>query len=292
MESPASASPPSLLHRILRSLRSCSHVRGWQPIAQYIAGPHRFDAGQTRATVDCYGRRFDVDLSSWVEWNMYMFGGYEADRIDRFLAIAPRDGVLLDVGANIGNHSLAMSRHFTAVHAFEPNPVAFARLRQNISANPSAPVTAVNAGLGSLAGTLPFFQPLEGAMNQGTGTFVAGEAPEAFQILELPILKGDDYVSSHLRGSRIAAIKIDVQGFEPAVLDGFADTIASHRPVIWLEATPSTRQKIAASLPKYPYRVDRFMPIRTLALLNGERLRPATVAELMASDGDYLISAV
>jgi hypothetical protein len=111
-------------------------------------------------------------------------------------------------------------------------------------------------------------------------------------MLELPILRGDHYVSAHLRGSRIAAIKIDVQGFEPAVLDGLADTIASHRPVIWLEATSSTRQKIADSLPKHPYRVDRFMRTRTVALLNGERLRPATVPELMASDGDYLISAV
>lgn len=46
-------------------------------------------------------------------------------------------GVMLDIGANIGNHSVFLAKHFDAVHAVEPSPRTFNVLTMNASLAPN-----------------------------------------------------------------------------------------------------------------------------------------------------------
>lgn len=220
---------------------------------------------------------------------MYVLGGYEEKRIELFKSEVPRGGVLLDIGSNIGNHALALSDHFDEIHAFEPNPDVFVRLRGNIAANPGARIQAVNAGLGAKAGTLTFYRPLESSTNRGTGTFVRSQAPDQYTETQLPVVVGDDYVEGKLAGRRVAAIKIDVQGFEPDVLRGLARTLERDRPAIWLEVTPATQAGLASALPTYPTRLRAFVNERKFGLINSEVVRDTTLTQMQSREGDYLI---
>jgi FkbM family methyltransferase len=220
---------------------------------------------------------------------MYVLGGYEEKRIGLFKAEVPRGGVLLDIGANIGNHALALSDHFDEIHAFEPNPDVFERLVGNVARNPGVPIQAVNAGLGAEAGALTFYRPVADATNRGTGTFVRAQAPEQFSETQLPVMTGDDYVEAKLGGRKVAAIKIDVQGFEPDVLRGLTRTIERDRPAIWIEVTPATQAGLAAALPRYPTRLRAFVNERKFGLINTEVVRNTTLNEMLSREGDYLI---
>ena len=56
-------------------------------------------------------------------------------------------GLLLDLGANIGNHTVFFSRYFQHIYAFEPNPFVYRILKANCEMLGNA--TAFNVGLGA-----------------------------------------------------------------------------------------------------------------------------------------------
>jgi hypothetical protein len=66
--------------------------------------------------------------------------------------------------------------------------------------------------------------------NQGTFSI----QNEGDGVLEIECIKGDDYVAKH-QISTISVIKIDVEGFEYAVLKGLQKTISKQKPVIFFE---------------------------------------------------------
>ncbi len=101
--------------RIVRALRAFSNIRGWERLSALLvpkaaAGPFR---------VRNQSGLFAGELSSFIDRSMYLRGGYEENHIRAFLSRVPaeRRGLVLDVGANVGTHSLGFSRHLKAVHA-------------------------------------------------------------------------------------------------------------------------------------------------------------------------------
>lgn len=49
----------------------------------------------------------------------------ELSLIQKLFTETLKDKVVLDIGANIGNHAIALSKIAKKVYAFEPNPVVF-----------------------------------------------------------------------------------------------------------------------------------------------------------------------
>lgn len=66
----------------------------------------------------------------------------------------------LDMGANIGLHSIMMSRCGFQVTCFEPDPHHFSLLTRNLSDNNINSVTAVNAAVSVKEGTMEFVRVL------------------------------------------------------------------------------------------------------------------------------------
>lgn len=54
---------------------------------------------------------------------------------------------ILDVGANVGNHSLPFSLYAENVWSFKPSPKNFERLHRNISLNRASNIKAINLGI-------------------------------------------------------------------------------------------------------------------------------------------------
>ncbi len=272
---------PRLQARLARSLRGLRRVRGWQRIADRLAGRSGRFVVRNGPVV------FSGDLASYIDRQVYLLGGYEADMIALFLRQVAGRGTVLDVGANAGNHSVFFSRHFARVIAFEPNPDLWQQLTDNAALNPGT-IEVHRLGLSDEAGEFQLYNIDNG--NNGLATFLPDEQYdkplEAFATARTVV--ADD----HLPGIIVDAVKIDVQGFEPQVLRGMQALLARSRPVVWVEFGAGTlsaaahRSEVETLFP-YPIALAKFTPV-TGALTTSMRLDPYSrdVIEL----GDYAIT--
>ncbi|MEQ8179014.1 MAG: FkbM family methyltransferase [Amphiplicatus sp.] len=179
------------------------------------------------------GLKFELYPGELIDYYIYTEGLFEK----RFLLLIERlfkgaSGAALDIGANIGNHTLFLSHVFGEVHAFEPNPAMIARLEANIAANEAPHIQVHSFGLSDSNEFLPFEEATN--KNAGSSRFVrnAGNATKT-----LEVRRGDDVVKT-LGLRKIDFMKVDVEGFEIAVLNGLAETIAAHQPAVAFEFHP------------------------------------------------------
>jgi FkbM family methyltransferase len=155
--------------------------------------------------------------------------------------LVPRGGTAIDVGANQGLFSYALSDIADRIVAFEPNPdyAAFARwmLRGRAEVHQLA--------LSDVSGRGTLYVPLS---DDGMVLHFAGNLQRAhsqfrnMQTHDIDIRTLDEF---DLVGVRF--IKADVEGSERAVLDGARATIARDRPIILLELLSGTHADPAAS---------------------------------------------
>lgn len=150
------------------------------------------------------------------------YGEYNKDECEYITRLAAmRPGLVLDIGANIGNISQALVASGHRVVAFEPQPEVFALLKLNC---PTA--ECYNVALGAEKATLQmpavdYSRPGNfGALEIGGGTGLAVEVRtlDSFAFQDVSLLK------------------IDVEGFEESVLRGGIETIRRCQPIIYLEA--------------------------------------------------------
>lgn len=134
---------------------------------------------------------------------------------------------ILDIGANIGNHSLyfATVMHPLKVYSFEPIKETYDILRTNIEINGlSNTIIPLNVACGAEAarGKRKNFN----YHNIG-GTSILECQEGEFDVCTIDSIKIKD---------KIALIKIDVEGFEEKVILGSLQTIKKNRPIIMVEA--------------------------------------------------------
>ena len=274
--------------RLARSLRSLRLVRGGLAFARLTLP--RYTGREF--VVDNGLNRYVCDLSSYIEWNLAVFADYEGPEKALFAQVvkAGRQRVMIDIGANVGAHSLYFARMMQQVVAFEPNPEVFARLKQNIAINPDVTVTSHCVGLGDVPGVLCFYQPAY--ENKGPGTFDAASAPNQHTTLDLPVVRADDFIAQHAIDG-IDAVKIDVQGYEPHVLEGMTRTLIAYRPVVWMEVSQPTIDELdrrggLATIMPANYRMYRFRTAYRYMLFHRTRLEAC--ADLNPrEEGDYLL---
>ena len=149
----------------------------------------------------------------------------------RFLAGLCNPGdIVIDVGANIGSHTVALARRVGregAVIAFEAQRVVFQALCANVALNSLANVECHWAAVGARRGTvtvpeLAYDQP----NNFGGISLIAGSPGRAVPLVVLDEL-------SEL--PRLRLVKIDVEGMEIDVIDGAAKLFARLRPLLYVE---------------------------------------------------------
>ncbi|WP_294016424.1 FkbM family methyltransferase [Sphingomonas sp.] len=277
---------PGVAARAVRALRGLRHLRGWASLANRLAGR----AGAFRVAND--GVWIEGELNSFVERQAYLFGGYERDEIAAFLSRIPanRRRTILDIGANVGTHTLQFSRAFDAVHSFEPNPLVFGRLQRNLSLNAATNVVPHHLGLGTEPGSFQLYSPAGG--NGGLGTLVTTDQYDApLEAVATVQVEQGDALLARLNVGPVDAIKCDVQGFEISVLEGLQETIRRDRPVLWIELGSGVQiaadeaQRIVALVPERSrfYRITGVRHGATHRLA----LHEATPDALMG--GDYLI---
>ncbi|MBA4388065.1 MAG: FkbM family methyltransferase [Verrucomicrobia bacterium] len=129
--------------------------------------------------------------------------------------------VFVDVGANVGSYTVLASGVCGAnTVAIEPVPCTFAHLIDNIRINGlESLVTARNMGLGACQGDLHFSDDLD------TGNHVLSEEE---YVVKRGVSVPADTMDEVLLGLSATLIKIDVEGFETAVIKGAGNTLRSN----------------------------------------------------------------
>jgi FkbM family methyltransferase len=232
------------------------------------------------------------DLSSYLEREIYLYGGHEDLLIEKFLGLAAGSErkIALDIGANIGQHSIIFSEAFDQVHSFEPNPKLWPKFEKNVSLNPNRKISLHKFGLANEKAEIPFYNIDNG--NEGLGTFSNIEQYD--QPLNrtdtLKVVRGDDFLHE-IDVEKVDAIKIDVQGLEGEVLLGLRETIRRSQPVIWLELGAATKMDLSSfeSVQRFfPYPVRVFYLDHSVKMM----IRGITLTEIKAAElpiGDYII---
>ena len=189
-----------------------------------------------------HGYRMTLDLSNWSERRTYFLGRFYELATQLFVKQFVQLGdTFIDVGGNIGMITLLAARCVGAsgrVHTFEPNPVAFARLKRALEENGIAHVTARQLALGDKPGEL-VLNVLMGHTGMGTlGEVREKDRDKITDRHTVQVVRGDDALPPHLRAP--ATIKIDVEGFECQALRGLSETIRRLRPAVIAEALTET----------------------------------------------------
>ena len=219
--------PYGVRNRMLRTLIKPDDIK-----------PHEFE-------VDYFGMRYQGNLNNYIDWMLYFFGAYEKQTLMLLQDLMKnhyRSGVFLDIGANIGVHSLFMSRHAASVHSFEPYELVRNSLEKNIALNQISNITVHPVGLGNSTEELQYFAPT--GFNRGTGSFVESHEIQNNRALhKLRVEAADAYLAA-MGVHNVDVMKIDVEGFERFVLAGMKATLESARPVIFMEYSSSTRKSL------------------------------------------------
>ena len=206
----------------------------------------------------------------WIGREIVTAGLYEREVLEGLadnlfsLSSHRHDAVALDIGANIGNHSVFLARHFKEVVAFEPNPVALHLLRANLLANGIRNVKVIEAGLGDADAMLPFTLQ-EG--NLGGARIIEDTGAEAD--MKLPIQIGDDVLAIEVPAPGVITfVKIDVEGHELKALQGLSGTLQAQHPVVAFESHctggPAGGDAVVAFLKGCGYRHFYSIESRTL----------------------------
>ena len=133
-------------------------------------------------------------------------------------------GVVLDVGANVGSHSINFSQHADVVHAFEPQPQVFYNLCANLMLHHIHNVCVYNCALGSY---------------EGVTNVIALDTTREGSPMGVAVGEGDQPVTMRtidaLGIAPVHFIKIDVEGHELEVLRGARETLSSQKIIVYVE---------------------------------------------------------
>lgn len=144
--------------------------------------------------------------------------------------LAPRDKVAIDIGANKGVYSHTLAKLCRAVHAFEPNPKIYRILTRFLPDNVTPHHVALSDRDGDAELVIPSYTK-GGFSNQGASLDQRKkQAPFGFGIVRIPARTLDSYDFRD-----VGFIKIDVEGFEEAVIRGALGTIRRERPTVMIE---------------------------------------------------------
>lgn len=168
---------------------------------------------------------------AYVGRSLELYGEFSVLEQDLWAAYVPSGGVCIDVGANIGAHTVALARmvgHGGIVYAFEPQRVLYQMLCGNVQLAHCPNVVAAHGALGERASVV-YIPPIAYAVPQNFGGVdlaqFAGMQGEAVRIVALDSLGFE----------RVDFLKVDVEGMEREVLVGGANTITRCRPVMYIE---------------------------------------------------------
>ena len=157
-----------------------------------------------------------------------------------FLSLLDDEGIVLDIGANIGIMSVHFARKLrnAIVFAFEPIPHNIRALKKVIAFYKLKNVQIFETALGDKNGEASMVMPVLNKVKMQGLSHVLHESINDFnegEEFKTPIIMLDDISDINESEKKVQAIKMDVENFEYFVLKGGTNLIRKHKPLIYSE---------------------------------------------------------
>jgi FkbM family methyltransferase len=169
-----------------------------------------------------------------IAFSLLINGVYEFRALEFVIERLRTGSIFVDVGANIGSFTIPAAQKVGingCVIAVEPSPRIFPYLQRNVALNKVPNVRLVRRAASDRDGECASFYeaPVE--------KFGMGSLAPRFQVNPVPILcQTLDTILEEQRVKQVTVIKIDVEGFEAAVLQGAEKVLTSDStPVVVFE---------------------------------------------------------
>jgi len=181
-----------------------------------------------------------------VGWQLSQYGTYDPNELQavkellRVLRNFKPNLVVLDIGANIGVHSIALSESVGpngVIYAFEAQRIVFNMLAGNIALNSLSNILCFHNAVTDTPGfiDIPIFDYGK-PMSIGSVEFGGAQKENIGQKpLDGVAEKVPAVLIDSLNLDQLDFMKIDVEGMEINVLRGAANSIAKCRPIMLLE---------------------------------------------------------
>ncbi len=180
-----------------------------------------------------------------------------------FLWLYLRSGdSFLDCGAHVGIFSCVAAKATEStgqIIAVEPNPLCFSLLKDNIASCGGNVEHVLNIGLSEKSGYAELFLGTAGM--SAFSTFSAANTTQQVgsQAVLVEQRSLDDIFCSLDTADQITLAKLDVEGWEIAVLNGAAQSISDHKLPVWMvEFTEENAQAVGSSTRELRERFESF----------------------------------
>lgn len=158
------------------------------------------------------------------------YGEYSEDEVELFRQICRPGDVVVEVGANIGAHTVALARLVGPgghVYAFEPQRIIYYNLCANVSINSLENVHCFQQAAGASEG----FVVMPEQRYDQPGNYGGVSASKSGMGEQVRRVRLDNCIDV----PQLRLLKIDVEGMESDVIRGAKKLITRHGPLIYVE---------------------------------------------------------
>jgi len=187
---------------------------------------------------DCrHGKMLFLTHDRYIGRSLDLYGEFSEMEAQLFGQIVGSDDIVVEVGANIGAHTVHLAKlvgEKGAVFAFEPQRVIFQILCANVAINELFNVHTYHAAVGRHFGSLNV-PIIDYSVENNFGGISLDQ-----------VMTGEDVVMTTLDSLELPSLrllKVDVEGMEIEVLEGARQLIAKHRPILYVENDRKEKSK-------------------------------------------------
>ncbi len=175
---------------------------------------------------------------------------YERERLEELKKYVKKSFVYLDIGANIGHHTIYFYKKLGAkkVYSFEPHKHLVEIINKNLKINKIKNGKVYNVAVGNNEKRVKIYTP----------------KPKRFLRKNFAVVRVDNHkgqqetnmvrIDSLKFNNKIDVIKIDTEGFEKEVLRGGVKLIEKDRPLVWVEVKKENESFVFDFFKKRNYR--------------------------------------
>jgi FkbM family methyltransferase len=163
-------------------------------------------------------------------------GEWEAASVKIWIKLADEADVIFDVGANNGVYALISKavNPKAKVFAFEPIERIFEKLEENNRLN-DYDIVCLKYGVSNKDGTAVMYDiPVEDSYSSSLNSEFASERGDEITPTEIKTLRLDTFIEQNDL-PQVDLIKIDVETFEPEVLEGLGEYVEKFKPTMLIE---------------------------------------------------------